>query len=209
MWDYSQVADPGAVGAGKTWYNTGTGDIKYRNSSNSQWTFAGNSDVSNLGLVPGVTGFASSDAHDFPTSVKKGGIELATTSDLAAIQAALMTSMSDKVVEGLSSTLNSLRVADYVAVKATTVNIADAHADNYGFTLTKPTYANGRTPSDSECTSIIAFTKIVWKSGQTESDWILTKKTELTYELRTISGTGTNLGWSAQVIGIVIAVRPQ
>lgn len=35
--DYKQSADPGAVGAAKTWLDTDTGELWYRNAANTQW----------------------------------------------------------------------------------------------------------------------------------------------------------------------------
>src|SRR5690242_484970 len=34
---YMQSGDPGAVGAGKLWYNTSTGIVKIRNAGDSGW----------------------------------------------------------------------------------------------------------------------------------------------------------------------------
>lgn len=208
-WDYTQTGDPGAVGAGKSWYNPVTGDIKYRNSSNTQWKIGGNTDYDGLNLVPTITGFALSDAHDFATSVKKGGVELATQADVAGIYTSIMSSIADRIQEGLATSYNSLRVSDYVATKYTFIDVADGHSDNYTITLAKPTFTNGRTAADNECLSLITFTKIVWKSGETEVDYILTKVTETTWKLRTINGSSTNKAWAAQIGGLVIAVRKQ
>lgn len=86
---YAQASDPGAVGAGYIWVNTTTGDMKVRNTANSDWTIIGNADAPNLGLLPlaggtmtgsieGAHGLLPSDSPAITTNATLDGDDLAT-----------------------------------------------------------------------------------------------------------------------------------
>jgi len=86
---FVQSRDPGAVGFGYQWQNSTTGELHERNTTNTKWVYQYNVSQENGGIIPttgcrvtghitGVSGYASEDGHNFPTSLTLGGDAVAT-----------------------------------------------------------------------------------------------------------------------------------
>jgi hypothetical protein len=97
---YIAASDPGAVGFGYEWADTTTGNIYERDTGNSAWVLAGNSDVRYRGCVPitggalagaltGAHGLASLTSPNFQTAAKVDGVNVATVNDLATAVATM------------------------------------------------------------------------------------------------------------------------
>lgn len=153
--------DPGSTTAGFDWYDTTTGLLKVRNSSNTAWITVGAIDQTNLGLLPltggtmtgailGATGWAPSTSPDFATSAKLGGLDLATQQYVQTQITALQTTISTQVTEALAAATSGLSVSANIAFKSGWHYDSYANMSSTGFTIALPTYPSGATSQASE-----------------------------------------------------------
>lgn len=166
---YFDSNDPGAVGAGKEWYNTTTGNLYIRNSTDTAWVLIGNSDTASLGNLPasggpvtgaitGVSGWAPLDSPDFTTIAKLNGIDLATTTDLANTQTALINLIDARVASAIASSTSGTS-----GVNSSIAKTRGSGSANTGttFTIPLPTYpGSGETADESDCVWMVAMTGI-------------------------------------------------
>jgi hypothetical protein len=111
---FVQPTDPGAVGFGYNWYDSGNGNLWVRSADNTAWNALGNANTSDLGNVPvtganmtgaltGVTGWAPVDSPNFTTAASLEGVELATQNDLATLQQNMENLINNQVSSALAS----------------------------------------------------------------------------------------------------------
>lgn len=128
-WDYIQSNDPGAVGLGKTWLGSSSGNLYIRNTTNSAWTPIGNIDSANLGSLPatggavsgnitGNPGWAASDFHNFATTASIAGVSIATINDVTSRITALEALIGQQISNAVATYASGLTFRDRIAVRA-------------------------------------------------------------------------------------------
>lgn len=148
---YFQPDDPGVPPAGGyEWYNTTTGQKYIRNLANTTWNLIGTSEDTNMGLVPaggrtmtgplpGVSEYAPIGDPDFTGAPKKGGIRIATMSDISSLRRELLTRLGSVTTEALAGLSKSGGIKNSLAIKTgITTTITDA-----AFTIPLPQYDGG------------------------------------------------------------------
>ena len=165
-WDYTQTGDPGSVGVGKTWLHPTTGVLKVRNTANTSWTTIGNVDDPNFGSllasggavsanITGNTGWAASDAHNFPTTASINSVAIATINDVTSRISALESSIVPLISSAIATYAGSLTFLSKIAVhtgvtKQATWNTVVTLPTNGGFQ-----YSDGAAVKESECKWIV------------------------------------------------------
>jgi len=139
---YVQSSDPGAVGFGYYWMNSTTGAIKVRNTTNTAWVTVGNTDQSNIGLLPktggkvtgnitGPTGWSPDTSNDF-TSLSIGGYDVSTEAYVDTKIAALEAAINSKVQSAMNTYANaqaetsSIDINKYIATTSGVLTFVDA-----------------------------------------------------------------------------------
>lgn len=161
-WDYTQTGDPGSVGVGKTWLHPTTGVLKVRNTANTAWTTIGNVDDPSFGslltsggavsaAITGNTGWAASDAHNFPTTASINSVAIATINDVTSRISALEGSIVPLISSAIATYASSLTFLSKIAVHTG----ASAQAA-WNTVVTLPTnggfqYSDGTAVQESEC----------------------------------------------------------
>lgn len=125
-WDYTQTGDPGSVGVGRTWLHPTTGVLKVRNTANTAWTTIGNVDDPSFGSlltsggavsanITGNTGWAASDAHNFPTTASINSVAIATINDVTSRISALEGSIIPLISSAIATYAGSLTFSSKIA----------------------------------------------------------------------------------------------
>jgi len=165
-WDYTQTGDPGSVGVGKTWLHPTTGVLKVRNTANTAWTTIGNVDDPSFGslltsggavsaAITGNTGWAASDAHNFPTSASINSVSIATINDVTSRISALESSIVPLISSAIATYAGSLTFLSKIAV-----NTGVTKQAAWNTVVTLPTnggfqYEGGTPVKESECKWIV------------------------------------------------------
>ena len=164
-WDYTQTGDPGAVGVGRTWLHPTTGVLKVRNTANTAWTTIGNVDDPNFGSlltsggavsanITGNTGWAASDAHNFPTSASINSVAIATINDVTSRISALESSIVPLISSAIATYSSSLTFANKIKVVSGEIN-----QPAWNSVITIPwaavTYGDGATALQTECNWLV------------------------------------------------------
>lgn len=160
-----QDSDPGGSASyGEQWLHS-NGTLRERTQSGT-WSVIGNVLTTNMGLVAtsganmtgaltGVTGWAPVASPNFTTSAQRAGINLVDQNELTAAINALEASIDSRVSEAVSSIVDtSVSFGNNFAVA--TGELTPSPSYNSTVTVPKPTYANGETPADDECTVMVA-----------------------------------------------------
>ncbi len=166
-WDYTQTGDPGSVGVGKTWLHPTTGVLKVRNTTNTAWTTIGNVDDPNFGSlltsggavsanITGNTGWAASDAHNFPTTASINNVAIATINDVASRISALESSIVPLISSAIATYASSLTFANNIAFASGTV-ISKSYDQVHTLPISSMQYGDGSTPTESECKWFISL----------------------------------------------------
>ena len=158
---YIQDADPSGEsdfgGAGFEWYSPTTGDLFFRDTTNTTWNAFGNGDSPHLGLAPttgytstgainGVTGWAPQESPDFTTSAKLGGVDLATVNDLSDLQTTLEELIAAQIASGMAGLSASISLDNSLVFAFGTV------AD--GATVPLPSFSD-RQATASEVVAVV------------------------------------------------------
>lgn len=165
-WDYTQTGDPGAVGVGRTWLHPTTGVLKVRNTANTAWTTIGNVDDPSFGSlltsggavsanITGNTGWAASDAHNFPTTASINSVAIATINDVTSRISALESSIVPLISSAIATYAGSLTFLSKIAV-----NTGVTKQAAWNTVVTLPTnggfqYEGGTPVKESECKWIV------------------------------------------------------
>ena len=156
---YVQASDPGGVGAGYQWYNTSSGIVYERNTSNTGWVQIGNANSTNYGLLPltggamtgaisGVSGWAPETSPDFNTSAKLEGVNLATTNDLSTLQTNLEDYVDAQVASAIASQGVTSEVSSNTAIQTGTLKGATATT---AVTIPLPVFSDGQPATEAQC----------------------------------------------------------
>ena len=190
---YVEASDPGAVGTGYQWQETGTSNLYERDSGNSDWVLIGNTDQVGLGNLPttggamsgaitGVTGWAPEDSPNFTTSAKRAGVDLADMNDLATLESNMIALMNAQIQSAFES-LPSILVGNNVVVASSTLSITMAfnthHGDSWSgyVTIPAPQYADGTFATLAECKSMVQIGE--FSSGGTSDSFFIEKVDDL------------------------------
>jgi hypothetical protein len=176
---YVQASDPGAVGAGYQWYNTSSGIVYERNTTNTGWVSIGNANSTSYGLLPlsggtmtgaiaGVSGWAPETSPDFNTSAKLEGVNLATTNDLSTLQTNLEDYVDAQVASALASQGVTSEVASNTAIQTGTLKGATATT---AVTIPLPVFSDGQTATEAQCKWIVSIRDA--KTGDTADAYYL------------------------------------
>lgn len=153
--------------AGYSAIDTTTGNEYRANTSATAWNLVGNVNSTNLGLLPisggamtgaitGATGWAPLDSPDFTTSAKKGGLDLATTADLATTSNNILNSISPKITEAVAATSAGITVKANIAWAVGVLTFAAGASQPAAQTIPLPTYPDGTTAVQSDCKWVVA-----------------------------------------------------
>ena len=181
-WDYTQTGDPGAAGVGRTWLHPTTGVLKVRNTANTAWTTIGNVDDPSFGSlltsggavsanITGNTGWAASDAHNFPTTASINSVAIATINDVTSRISALESSIVPLISSAIATYAGSLTFLSKIAVHTGVIKQAA-----WNTVVTLPTnggfqYDGGTPVKESECKWIVErlgnseTSQWVWPTG--------------------------------------------
>lgn len=173
---YVQASDPAAVGAGYQWYNTSTGIIYERNTTNTGWVAIGNANSANYGHLPltggtmtgaiaGVSGWAPETSPDFNTSAKLEGVNLATVNDLSTLQTTLEDYVDAQVASALASQGVTSEVSSNTAIQTGTLKGATATT---AVTIPLPVFSDGQVATPAQCKWIVSIYDA--HTGLAESD---------------------------------------
>lgn len=157
--------------------DTSTGNIYAANTSATAWNQIGNVNSANLGLVPitgaamtgpldGATGWAPLDAPNFTTSAKLGGVDLATTADLASNSTTILNSIAPKITEAVAATSAGITVKSNIARATGKLHFTTTTPQ----TIPLPTYPDGTTADEADCKWFVGLigtdgTAGVWGQG--------------------------------------------
>lgn len=157
--------------------DTTTGTLYAANTSSTAWTSMGNVNNSNLGHLPttggtmtgaisGATGWATLDSPDFTTSAKLGGVNLATTTDLATTQTTILNSIAPKISEAIASTSTALSFSSNVARATGLLTFTSATTQ----TIPLPTFPDGSTATEAQCKWFVGLVAGSWPCGRSDSN---------------------------------------
>lgn len=168
-WDYTQTGDPGAVGVGRTWLHPTTGSLKVRNTANTAWTTIGNVDDPNFGSlltsggavsanITGNTGWAASDAHNFPTTASINNVAIATINDVTSRISALEGSIIPLISSAIATYSSSLTFSSKIAfARGMITPVAWNTVNTFPFGPTSDLqYSDGTQPHQSECKWVVS-----------------------------------------------------
>lgn len=198
-WDYTATGDPGAVGVGLTWLHPTTGVLKVRNTTNTAWVTVGNIDLVNLGALPltggavsgnitGTTGWAASDAHNFPTGASINSVAVATINDVTSRITALETSIQSLISSAIATYAGSLSFSNSIAFSSGII-----------------TPAAWNTVNTLPITSLQYGTTGVY-AKESEAKWVVSHKID--YAATGLSGGGDDTWWSFRNAGDSADVDP-
>lgn len=235
FWDYEQSEDPGAVGALKVWRNPYTESIWCRNRYNTEWIYWGNSALDKLGAMPlspgcavsgnltGVTGWASADNHDFPTTVTRNNIELLDINKMDEDVAAYADTIERKVKASIYKNSTSVDVSNKIAIGHGTLDCGYGSGTITAQTIPLPKYDNGTgdTALEADCKWVVWFSryyyqedgngtpKNVWEFYDGDTDTLVnpTTKRKLKAKKRTIDGNGNITTTGLKFSYLIVAVR--
>ena len=167
---------PTAV-AGYDAVDTSTGNQYAANSTATAWNLIGNTNQVNLGLaaitgftatgaIAGATGWAPMDSPNFTSSAKLGGIDLATTDQLATTSTSILASIAPKITEAIASLSTSVTVKGSIAVASGILTFAN----NTAQTIPLPTYPDGTTAAEVDCKWSVGLVAGGWPCGRSDSN---------------------------------------
>lgn len=156
-------SDPGAVGFGYTWLQTDTGSIYYRNSSNTAWVLAGNTDQTYQGLLSrqggtmtgailGAHGLMPTSGGDFSVAPTIQGSAIATQAYIDSAIASLQSSVSSQIAAAIAS-IPGLTVGAKLAAGSGVLGpyvMSPNPSAVVNFTVPLPQYSDGTYASQTE-----------------------------------------------------------
>lgn len=172
-------SDPGAVGYGYGWFQSDTGNMYWRNTTNTAWVLAGNTDQAYMGLLSrsggtmtgailGAHGLMPLAGGDFTAAPTILGNTIATVPYVDAQITAINATISTQIAQAIAS-IPGLSVASKLAVGA---GIATATISGGGgptpkgtYTIPLPTYGDGTTATQAEVTGKYSAWIAAWGWG--------------------------------------------
>ena len=164
--------------AGYDAIDTSTGNQYVANTSSTAWVMVGNVNSLNLGMLPltggvmtgaitGATGWAPSDAANFPTKAYINSIDIATTDELATLKTEIMDSITPKITEAIASTTAAVGVNSKIAKKmgVLTFTPATAYTVPAVQTIPLPTYPSGEVAKETECVWCVFPVELTYATG--------------------------------------------
>ena len=153
--------------AGYDAVDTSTGNLYASNSTGTGWNLIGNINQVNMGLaaitgftatgaISGATGWAPVDSPDFRSSAKLGGIDLATTDQLATTSTNILASIAPKISEAIASLSTAITVKGSIAMAHGVLTFTSPAAQQ----IPLPFYPDGSIAAESDCrwsAGVIAF----------------------------------------------------
>jgi|ERR1035437_29493 hypothetical protein len=149
--------------AGFECQDTSTGNLYEANTSATAWNLAGNVNSANLGMLPitggtmqgailGATGWATADANNFATTVKRATIDLVDATQLATQVTAINNGIGPKVTSAVAALAAGISVKGSVAKsQGILFPIGTSIAQGGIDTIPLPTYPDGTTALQTEC----------------------------------------------------------
>src|ERR1035437_3303391 len=150
--------------AGFECQDTSTGNLYEANTSATAWNLAGNVNSANLGMLPitggtmqgailGATGWATADANNFATTVKRATIDLMDATQLATQVTAINNGIGPKVTSAVAALAGGISGRGSVAKSQGILTPATVGATT---TSPLPTYPDGTTALETECVWLVA-----------------------------------------------------
>lgn len=163
--------------AGYDVVDTSTGNIYVSNSSATAWNLYGNVNSPNLGMLPltggtmqgailGATGWATADANNFVTTVKRASIDLVDTTQLAAQVTAINQGIGPKVTSAVAALAAGISVKGSIAI----ANGILIFTNNTPTSIPPPTYSDGTTAAIADCKWAIGLSNGSWPCGRSDSN---------------------------------------
>lgn len=159
-------SDPGAVGFGYKWAQTDTANLYYRNSGNTAWVLAGNTDQTYMGLlnrgggtmtgaILGAHGLMPVSGGDFTVAPTILGDAIATVPYVNTQMTNLSQQLNVQIAQAIAS-IPALSISSKLAIGiGTSGNITmSAPGPNMTgtYTIPLPVYGDGTTAQQSEVT---------------------------------------------------------
>ena len=164
--------------AGYDAIDTSTGNQYVANTSSTAWVLVGNVNSLNLGMLPltggvmtgaitGATGWAPSDAANFPTKAYINSIDIATTDKLATLKTEIMDSITPKITEAIASTTAAVGVNSKIAKRmgVLTFTPSTAYTAPAVQTIPLPTYPSGEVAKETECVWCVFPIELTYATG--------------------------------------------
>lgn len=210
----SSGVNPGAGHPMYYWNQTDTGNIYIRNSGDTDWILVGNSDTANIGTlalgggnmngaITGAHGLSPADANDFTSSLRVGGLNVATQSYVDTQDASLAASIATEIASSLSS-IPALSLSSKVAFAKGEWSFTGSAT---GKLIDRPFYSDGIQAAASECLWF-AYPK-TWTHGLYTGgnfDLSITETSDRVYDL-TCWKDGGAIGYACIVGWVIIAFR--
>ena len=154
-----------------------TGNVYESNTAGTLWTLVGNVNTTNLGLFPqaggavggaitGPTGWATVDSHNFPTVVKRNGIDLVDTNQLSNMQSTITASIAPKITEAVASLSSGISVSTSIAMASGLMTFTN----NTPQTIPRPQYPGDRLAYESECKWHVGLVGGGWPCGRSDGN---------------------------------------
>lgn len=157
IYDNPSSADPGATGFGYGWAQSDTGNLYWRNTSDTAWVLAGNINqtyLGNLSRSGGTMTGALLGEHllmplaggDFTVAPTINGNAIATVPYVNSQITSLNNSISTQIAQAIAS-VPGVSVSSNLAVLA---GVSSALNDGASFTIPLPIYGDGTTATAAE-----------------------------------------------------------
>lgn len=172
-------SDPGASGYGYWWAQSDTGNWYARNTSNTAWVFAFNSNIANLGMVPltgatmtgallGAHGLMPLAGGDFSAAPTIQGNPIATVayvdSQVSALQSSITTQIASAIAQIPGLSVGS-KIAIGSGIAAMTVTGGGGSTPTGNYTIPLPVYADGTTATQAEVNGRYSAWVAAWAWG--------------------------------------------
>ena len=207
-------ANPGAGFPMYYWNQTDTGNIYIRNSGDTDWILVGNSDSANLGTlalgggnmngaITGAHGLSPASANDFTSSLRVGGLNVATQSYVDTQDSALAASIATEIASSISS-IPALSLSSKVTFAKGLWSFTGTAT---GKVIDRPFYSDGIQAAESECLWFTYWYKIThgfYGSGNLQA--IIEETSNRVYNLTLQKPEGT-LGFDGIVGWVIVAFR--
>lgn len=171
-------SDPGAVGYGYGWFQSDTGNMYWRNTTNTAWVLAGNTDQTYMGLLSrsggtmtgailGAHGLMPTSGGDFSVAPTITGNTIATVPYVDAQVAAVNATISTQIAQAIAS-IPGLSVASKLAIGcgiSSQITMSGGVTSTGTYTIPLPTYGDGTTATQAEVTGKYSAWVAAWNFG--------------------------------------------
>lgn len=220
-------SDPGAVGFGYEWSQSDTGSWYFRNTSNTAWVFAFNSNIANLGMVPltgatmtgallGATGLMPLSGGDFSVAPTILGNPIATVAYVDSQVSALQSSITTQIASAIAQ-IPGLAVGSKIAIGAGIVSVtmpASGGTVSGSAIIPLPIYGDGTTATQAEVNGRYSAAISSWSWGDSSTapsvnayTCLETTPNTRNFTVTFINNTGVSLTPTVNLSYIIVGIK--